>query len=101
MTMQHASLHIPAAHPAFDGHFPGQPILPGVVLLDLTQRLIEQANGVTLSGLQVAKFYRPLAPGAEPDLAYRIDAGQVSFTLSHQGMKIADGRFILALEAGT
>ena len=28
-----ACIAIPADHPAFDGHFPGQPLLPGVVLL--------------------------------------------------------------------
>lgn len=34
-----AEIALPADHPAFAGHFPGRPILPGVVQLDWAVRL--------------------------------------------------------------
>jgi 3-hydroxymyristoyl/3-hydroxydecanoyl-(acyl carrier protein) dehydratase len=36
---------VPAQHPAFAGHFPGAPLLPGVVLLDEMLRVVEEARG--------------------------------------------------------
>ena len=38
------SIGIPADHPAFAGHFPGIPILPGAVLLDETLREEKEAD---------------------------------------------------------
>jgi 3-hydroxyacyl-[acyl-carrier-protein] dehydratase len=34
-------LHISVEHPAFEGHFPGAPLLPGVVLLDEILRAVQ------------------------------------------------------------
>lgn len=36
---------VPEQHPAFAGHFPGAPLLPGVVLLDEMLRVVEEARG--------------------------------------------------------
>ncbi|KAB2968424.1 hypothetical protein [Zoogloea sp.] len=56
---------VPLAHPAFPGHFPGQPILPGVVLLDQAIALAATvlAPDTTILGLGNAKFFRPVRPG--------------------------------------
>jgi 3-hydroxymyristoyl/3-hydroxydecanoyl-(acyl carrier protein) dehydratase len=63
---------IPIQHPAFDGHFPGAPLLPGVVLLDEMLRVVEgdrpQAPGSPLGAdggwtLSSAKFLHPVRPG--------------------------------------
>ncbi len=49
---------IEASHPALEGHFPGRPIVPGVVLLDHVMAL---AGGV--AGFGAVKFTRPVRPG--------------------------------------
>ena len=57
---------VPVDHPAFAGHFPGRPIVPGVVLLDRALLLLAQAHDrVHEGGWQVgqAKFLSPCGPG--------------------------------------
>lgn len=56
---------VPTAHPAFPGHFPGRPIVPGVVLLDHAILFAEQLLGRKIGHWQIgnAKFLRPVGPG--------------------------------------
>jgi 3-hydroxyacyl-[acyl-carrier-protein] dehydratase len=58
-------LIIAADHPAFAGHFPGRPILPGVVLLDETLLVIERTLALDLTQwrLAAAKFLQIVRPG--------------------------------------
>lgn len=46
-------------HPAFPGHFPGNPLLPGVLILDLVVDTYESP----VSGISIAKFLKPVSPG--------------------------------------
>ena len=57
---------IPADHPCLPGHFPGQPIVPGVVVLDRVLAAIEAQHGA-LGALRMpqVKFAQPLLPGEE------------------------------------
>jgi acyl-coenzyme A synthetase/AMP-(fatty) acid ligase len=59
------SIGIPTDHPAFAGHFPGMPILPGAVLLDEALRIIEMDLGIDLTQWQLtaAKFLESVRPG--------------------------------------
>ena len=56
-----------ADHPSAAGHFPGNPIIPGAVLLSETLRLIEADLGQSLSPYRIrrAKFPHPARPGDE------------------------------------
>ena len=60
-------LPIPTNHPAYAGHFPGQPILPGVVLLDAALHALASQQGWAGKGgpvqLNAAKFLSPVRPG--------------------------------------
>lgn len=54
---------LPPDHPALPGHFPGRPIVPGVLLLDA---VIQAAGGAT--HIRRAKFLAPVAPGEEVEI---------------------------------
>lgn len=67
---------VPANHPAFAGHFPGRPVVPGVVLLDRVILFAESLSAQPIAGWQFgnAKFLAPVGPGAE--LLFTFDAGR-------------------------
>lgn len=56
-------VRIPADHPSLRGHFPGNPIVPGVVLLDGVIANVEAATGRRISRVAQAKFHAALRPG--------------------------------------
>ena len=57
--MRTERIDIPAAHPVFAGHFPGRPLLPGSLLLDL----ILEVWGTPVARVASVKFHRPVLPG--------------------------------------
>lgn len=61
-----ACLELNAAHPIFDGHFPGQPVVPGVCMMQLMKELTERHLGkkLILSEADNMKFLSVLDPGA-------------------------------------
>ncbi len=92
-------LALPPEHPAFDGHFPGQPVLPGVVQTDWAVRLADellQSGCAAATDFQV-KFRRVVEPGNPLELTLRIDRikGSLSFEYSRNGDICSSGRIKL------
>ena len=58
---------VPADHPSLPGHFPGRPLVPGVLLLERVLDAIEAAHPArgVLGPLRLpqVKFLQPLLPG--------------------------------------
>ena len=98
--------NVTANEPFFQGHFPGHPIMPGVLVIEA----MAQAGGILImsevpdrhsklvvfTGIERAKFRRPVTPGdqlrIEVDvLAFRSRAGRIA------GRAYVDGK--LACEA--
>ena len=103
------TLHIAPDHPAFAGHFPGEPIVPGVVLLDAAVHAVlkmfrpaaanDQEGGRLGDICQIssAKFLSPVGPGET--LTISLDttaAGSARFEISSGGRKVATGTLVLA-----
>ncbi len=56
---------VPREHPCLPGHFPGRPLVPGVVVLEHVLRAAEASAGRPLEALRLpqVKFMAPLLPG--------------------------------------
>ena len=76
---------VPLDHPAFAGHFPGTPILPGVLLLDTVLLKLAEASGLSLQSLTVSsvKFLSPAGPGDQLTLTHQINTnGSIRFQIT-------------------
>ena len=69
-----AKITINANHEIFKGHFPGNPIMPGVCMMQIIKELIEKVLGKNLF-LQTStniKFMAKINPDINPDLRINI-----------------------------
>lgn len=91
------TLRIAASHPALPGHFPGQPIAPGVVLLDAVLSHAERWLGrpVSIAALSQAKFMSPLAPEQTARLRLSLNGADLKFSIVRDEAPIAQGTFRL------
>ncbi|MEO8017586.1 MAG: hydroxymyristoyl-ACP dehydratase [Pseudomonadota bacterium] len=88
-----ATLRVPAGAPVFDGHFPGLPIVPGVVLLDWMLREIALMLGCGAHDLRVrdGKFFVPLKPDGLAELYIDDSNGRWAYRIRHAGILLASG----------
>lgn len=67
-------------HPTAAGHFPGNPIIPGAVLLDEVLQAVAGAGSGERSVIRSAKFLEPVRPGDALVIRWRPDSnGQTRF----------------------
>lgn len=89
---------IPADHPSLQGHFPGNPIVPGVVILNEVVRLIEQQiTNRSVVGIRSVKFIKPLRPGREVVLSVdEKGSDALNIVCEHNGGVLVKGQFVLS-----
>lgn len=98
------SLHFAADHPAFAGHFPGQPMVPGALLLDAALHAIVQAQAGPAGAdagtqpvweIASAKFLSPVRPGETLTLSWMRGAtGSTRFAICCGLRQIASGTLL-------
>ncbi|ATD66722.1 MULTISPECIES: hypothetical protein [Luteimonas] len=90
---------IEATHPCLPGHFPGQPLVPGVVILDRVVAAVEALHGplATLRLPQV-KFVQPLRPGERASIVLedtrRDGTPRWRFRVEREGALLASGELV-------
>ena len=99
-----SDLRVPANHPSLRGHFPGQPIVPGVLLLDGVMEILWKETGRRVAGLKDVKFLAAMRPDEEARVVCDVDGGRVSFGVSVQRdgarVTVALGNLLLHADDG-
>lgn len=84
-------------HPALAGHFPGNPIVPGVLIIEEVLNAVEEWRGeLRLTRIASAKFASPLYPGQV--FSIRLEdkgEGRIDFECSHDIGVVAAGRLVV------
>jgi 3-hydroxyacyl-[acyl-carrier-protein] dehydratase len=87
---------IRADHPTLPGHFPGAPLVPGVVILDeVIAALIDWRQGWELTGVRLVKFLAPLPPEQAFTISFSAKdelAGEINFCCRAGHRAIVEGR---------
>lgn len=85
-------------HPSLPGHFPGDPIVPGVVMLSaVLEELQRQLPQLEFCGIRKMKFLRRLEPGAQFTVEFAPPAnGGLRFKCWQNGWVLAEGHLQLA-----
>lgn len=93
----------------FNGHFPGQPIMPGVLqvealaqagaILLMTQKVEDSENSIMVfTGIKNAKFRRQVVPGDQLKLEVALGQMRRNF-VTMTGVATVDGEVACELEA--
>lgn len=85
--------HIPADFPAFEGHFPGNPLLPAVCQMGLCAEAFSRQSGKKqeIAAVSRAKFMRPILPNSTVILAFipRPDGQYLAELTDEKGQKFS------------
>jgi 3-hydroxyacyl-[acyl-carrier-protein] dehydratase len=83
-----AEILAPAEHPCYKGHFPGNPVVPGVLLLELLTEAFGRGAPRAVSSV---KFHRALAPADRCTLHWKNRGASLSFRCERASELVAEG----------
>ncbi len=86
-----AALHFSADHPAFPGHFPGRPMVPGVLILDAALRAMALDQDGAM--IETVKFSAPFGPEQTLALTWaETSSGRIAFEGRIAGTRALSGQ---------
>lgn len=102
MSAADATILIPATHPSLPGHFPGRPIVPGVLLLAHVAAALNAAYGpLVVRGARQVKFLAPLFPDVACAVFFtNIQTRSAEFTCRVDANIVARGSIVFDPLAG-
>jgi UDP-N-acetylglucosamine acyltransferase len=111
LTGLRAQKAVTGAEEFFVGHFPGAPVMPGVLLMEslaqaagiwLLQSIDPTRNEVLVVGIDNAKFRKPVTPGDRLDLEISLihkrgDLFRIKGEIKVNDQRVAEGRLLLTV----
>jgi 3-hydroxymyristoyl/3-hydroxydecanoyl-(acyl carrier protein) dehydratase len=87
----------PLEHPCYAGHFPGNPVVPGVLLLDLVMVALERGAPRLLGNV---KFHRAVRPGETFTLRHTTTGARLAFRCVDGDQLLFEGSVSFRTAAG-
>lgn len=98
-----ASIRLHPEHAIFAGHFPGQPVVPGVCMLQIIKELLEEATQQSTQLVKASsiKFLAVLTPGAHElvRVALKFDSSEDGILVSEATISAGADRFFSLQQA--
>lgn len=92
--------YIPASHPSLQGHFPGSPVVPGVLLLNTVLQCVQASHGaLRLLAAPQVKFLQPLLPDQDFSIALSGGLPVLTFVCQRGADVLAQGKLQFELPA--
>lgn len=91
----HLDFKVPDKHPSFDDHFPGDPIVPGALLVHWVTELLKDANLLdNVKKIESFKFLHKVQPGDDGSLNVDCkDEGKIKVTCTIDDTVVFKGVF--------
>lgn len=88
-----ASLQLNLSHAIFKGHFPNNPVTPGVIEMEIIKEIIGVAMGksVKMNNMSSCKFLAILNPNESPEIKIHIELAESDNQRIRINGSIADG----------
>lgn len=93
--------------PFFEGHFPGNPIVPGVLLIEAMAQALayllryeDNVHGVYLTGVDRARFRKPVLPGQKVELRVRVESKRMGVVRARAQARVGGERVAEAILSG-
>ena len=87
-----ARLRVDPSHPCLPGHFPGHPLVPGVLLLEEVAHALRAWRGQRVARIVEAKFVAPLLPDEEAEVCLIESGTRVRFEIRRGDVLLARGQ---------
>lgn len=97
-----AMVTLNAGHKIFEGHFPGQPVLPGVCMLQMIKEILESVTGsaLQLSSSDHIKFLSMIDPRTTPGLQVTIQYQSAGGTIQTISSLVSGATTFFKMKAG-
>jgi 3-hydroxyacyl-[acyl-carrier-protein] dehydratase len=88
-----AMLRVPRDHAVFAGHFPGMPLVPGVMLLEWALRETARLLATEPHELRIreSKFFSPLRPDEQAELFLSVSGTRCVFKICRAADVLVSG----------
>lgn len=96
-----ATVHLNKDHDIFKGHFPGNPVMPGVCMIQIIKELVEENTGkqLFLAVSSNVKFMAIINPELNPELLLNIEIAQENGEVKVKNTTYFDETVALKLNA--